>query len=77
MFSAGIAAVIWGIWWVPIRTLEPMGLHGAWAGLVMNSGALLLALIVLAVMRKGLVLDRRAMLARHWSGWRSAPIPPR
>ena len=61
VLSAGIAAVIWGIWWVPIRTLEPMGLHGAWSGLVMNAGALVLAMIVLAVSRKGLVLDRRAM----------------
>ncbi len=60
--SAGIAAVIWGIWWVPIRALEALGLQGAWAGLVMNSGALLLALIVLAVLRKGLVLDRRALM---------------
>ena len=61
VFSAGIAAVIWGIWWVPIRTLEPMGLHGAWGGLVMNSGALVLALIVLAISGKGLRLDGRAL----------------
>lgn len=38
---AFIAAVIWGIWWLPIRQLEGFGLTGAWAGITMNAGAFL------------------------------------
>ncbi|MBK0398772.1 DMT family transporter [Limibaculum sp. M0105] len=34
------AAVMWGLWWVPIRMLEGAGLHGVWPGLAMAAGAL-------------------------------------
>ena len=32
------AAALWGLWWIPIRALEDMGLHGPWAGAAMNLG---------------------------------------
>ena len=31
-----IAALMWGLWWVPILFLEGVGLKGAWAGQAMN-----------------------------------------
>lgn len=34
------AAILWGLWWLPIRALESVGLGGAWAGLAMSLGAL-------------------------------------
>ncbi|VAV90437.1 hypothetical protein MNBD_ALPHA07-1681 [hydrothermal vent metagenome] len=36
---AVIAAVLWGLWWMPIRTLESLGLSGAWGSFMMNAGA--------------------------------------
>ncbi len=36
---AVIAAVLWGLWWMPIRYLEGLGLSGAWGSLMMNAGA--------------------------------------
>lgn len=60
---AAFAAVIWGVWWVPIRWLEGLGLHGAWSGLTMNAGAALAAAGWLLAARAGLRLTRR-----HWAG---------
>ena len=34
------AAMLWGIWWGPIRWLEEAGLAGAWAGFGMTVGCL-------------------------------------
>lgn len=58
---AGFAAAIWGIWWIPVRYLESLGLHGPWAGLAMNAGALAAASIWLAIVRQPLRLGRRAV----------------
>ncbi len=49
---AVIAALMWGLWWVPIRYLESAGFGGAWAGLAMNAGALPL-LVILALTHRG------------------------
>lgn len=35
-----LAALLWGLWWLPIRSLEAAGLEGAWANLGMSLGAL-------------------------------------
>ncbi len=58
---ATFAAIVWGLWWIPIRYLETLGLHGAWAGLVMNLGAFLLALAWVLIRRIRLRLDARAI----------------
>ncbi len=58
---ATIAALVWGVWWIPIRYLEFLGLHGAWAGLVMNLGAFLLALAWVCLRGIRLRLDSRAI----------------
>lgn len=34
------AAILWGVWWAPLRALEAVGFSGAWAGLAMSLGAL-------------------------------------
>lgn len=46
------SAIMWGLWWVPIRLLEAAGLAGAWAGLTMNAAALP-ALAVAAMVWQG------------------------
>ena len=37
---AVVAAVMWGLWWAPVRWLEGAGLHGFWTTLGMCLGAL-------------------------------------
>ncbi len=36
-----VSAILWGLWWIPIRWIESMGLSGAQAGIVFNAGAAL------------------------------------
>jgi len=38
---AFLSAVLWGLWWMPIRYLESVGLDGAWGSVAMNCGAAL------------------------------------
>ncbi len=48
---AVIAAVLWGIWWIPIRTLEGLGLSGALSSALMNAGAAGAAALWMGLMR--------------------------
>lgn len=41
---AFLAAALWGIWWIPIRYLETLGMDGAWGSVAMNAGAALFVL---------------------------------
>lgn len=53
------AALLWGVWWVPVRELEALGFSGAWAGVAMNLGAVpALLLVVLLVGGRGRVTSR-------------------
>ncbi len=36
-----VSAILWGLWWMPIRWIEGMGLSGAQASIVCNAGAAL------------------------------------
>ena len=49
---AFVAAALWGLWWVPIRMLEGMGLPGAWGTVAMTLGAALLAGFLLILFRR-------------------------
>lgn len=35
----GLSAALWGLFWIPVRFLETLGLEGAWAGIAMNVAA--------------------------------------
>jgi drug/metabolite transporter (DMT)-like permease len=59
---AFIAAAFWGVWWIPIRYLESLGLDGAWGSVVMNGGAGLTALAWLMLRRLPFDVSRRAAL---------------
>jgi len=48
---AFFAAVLWGIWWIPIRYLETLGLSGAMGSVMMNAGATLAAVLWMVLMR--------------------------
>lgn len=65
---AAFAAFVWGVWWIPIRYLEDLGLHGAWAGLVMNLGAVLLAFAWVFLRGIRFQLDARAIAGAAFIG---------
>ena len=48
---AFVAAALWGIWWIPIRYLETLGMDGAWGSVSMNAGASLFAVIWIVLSR--------------------------
>lgn len=59
---ACLAAILWGLWWIPIRWLETLGLSGAVGATAMNAGALLAASIWLTVSGGTLRMPPRALL---------------
>lgn len=61
VLMAFIAALMWGVWWVPIRWLSSQGLDAAWASLVMNAGAAVAILIWIVLRRLSLRLDKRTI----------------
>lgn len=58
---AFIAAIFWGVWWIPIRYLESMGLTGALAGIVLNLGAAIAIVIYMLITRQMPLISRRAI----------------
>ncbi|MEO1199082.1 MAG: DMT family transporter [Pseudomonadota bacterium] len=58
---AVIAAGLWGVWWLPIRFLEGVGLVGVWAGLSMNLGALPILALAVMLVRSNDRLTRQAI----------------
>ncbi len=48
---AFLAAAMWGIWWIPIRYLETLGMDGAWGSVSMNVGAALIAVLWMILRR--------------------------
>lgn len=36
-----VSAMMWGLWWIPVRWIESMGLSGAQAGILCNLGAVI------------------------------------
>lgn len=63
--AAGIALVcggaMWGLYWIPVRTLNSAGLPGAWAGLVIYAASLLLLSPIIWRDRAALLADWRAL----------------
>lgn len=58
---AFVSAILWGVWWIPIRWLNTQGVDGAWGSISMNVGAALAVLVWLAVRRIPLRLGARAV----------------
>lgn len=54
------SALLWGVWWVPVRLLEDVGVDGAWTGVFMI-GLALPMLLILGLFRP---TSRRPMTAR-------------
>ncbi len=59
---AFLAATIWGLWWIPVRFLETLGLTGAAGGVAMNAGAFVLCGFWIAARRRAPPLPLRGLL---------------
>ncbi len=62
------AAILWGIWWIPIRQLSDAGLQGGMAGVAMNLGAVPLLLAIALIRRGAAKTHRRALLGAAFVG---------
>lgn len=56
------SALLWGLWWVPVRFCEALGLTGVWPNLGINLGALLGLAVLTAFSRPSSRLDGAALL---------------
>ncbi len=45
------SAILWGLWWMPIRWIEGMGLSGAQSSIICNAGAALAIAAYIAIAR--------------------------
>lgn len=61
------AAAVWGLWWIPIRWLETLGLSGALGGIAMAAGATL-ACVLWILFKGGATLSPRALLGACLTG---------
>ena len=55
------SAILWGIWWIPIRMLNEFGFEGAWAGLAMSIAAAPALFLYCLAKRHGFKLTRRSV----------------
>lgn len=46
-----VAALLWGVWWIPVRDLEALGFADAWASVAINLGAVPIAAAALLFVR--------------------------
>lgn len=67
-----VAALLWGVWWMPIRGLAGLGLSDAWAGAAMAAGGFVF-LTALTLMRGRMGhVPRRAIVGAAFIGLAAA-----
>lgn len=57
-----ISAIMWGLWWIPVRWIEGMGLTGAQASFVCNMGAVVAIAGYMLIKRVSLRMTPRVVL---------------
>ena len=57
------SALLWGLWWIPVRALEAVGFFSTWAGTAMFLGALPILLILFFTGKRDIPVDARALLS--------------
>lgn len=55
--------LLWGLYWIPVRELDGLGLPGAWGTLAITTAAALVLAPVIAVRRRGLWRSDKGALA--------------
>ncbi len=63
-----VSAVLWGLWWIPIRYLNDIGLPGSVAGFAINLGALPFIVLLVLFVRRGWKLPLRAAIGAVLAG---------
>ena len=58
-----VSAVLWGLWWMPLRALEARGLSGDWASVVLYGFGALVVLPLAVTRRRRVPGVKRAALA--------------
>jgi len=62
VFLVLISALFWGLWWVPVRLCEALGLTGVWPNLLINIGALAALAVIVILKKPSISLSRSAWL---------------
>ncbi|WGI21472.1 DMT family transporter [Amylibacter sp. IMCC11727] len=57
------SALFWGLWWMPVRALEAVGLTGAWAGTAMFAGAIPALILLFLWSKRPITFDLRVILS--------------
>lgn len=63
LWLAFASALLWGLWWIPVRALETAGLNGAWAGTAMFAGAIPALVILFLTSKRPFTLEPRVILS--------------
>lgn len=64
------SAVVWGLWWIPVRALDARGLSGDWASLALYGAAAVIMVPILAWRRRrNLRMDGTAVAAGSLFGF--------
>lgn len=64
-----LVALMWGLWWIPVRYLNQIGFEGLWGGWIINLGAALLLLFFVITFRKFKVVSSRSMVGAFCIGF--------
>lgn len=59
---AFISALLWGVWWIPIRFLDGLGMTGAWGSVAMNFGAFIAATLWMLLRKVPFQISTRGVM---------------
>ena len=62
VLMAGVTALAWGLWWIPVRYLASQGMTGIQAGLLLNFGGALTAFAAMILLRKSFRMGPSALM---------------
>ncbi len=63
-----ISALLWGLWWAPIRVLQSVGFEGLWASVAMSVAALPILAIAIALRKSAGQMSAKAALGGCFVG---------
>ena len=64
-----LVALMWGLWWIPVRYLNQIGFNGIWGGWTINLAATLVLLFFVITLRRFKVVSPRALAGAFCIGF--------
>ena len=64
-----LVALMWGLWWIPVRYLNQIGFNGIWGGWTINLGATLLLLFFVIIFRRFKFVSPRSLAGAFCIGF--------